>query len=97
MSADLADLTAVEMLSGYASGAFSPVEVNAAVQRRIDAVEHTVGALYAADPEAAARAARESEKAWHAGEPRGEIDGIPVRQGEHRHPWGAGTVGHRGQ
>jgi aspartyl-tRNA(Asn)/glutamyl-tRNA(Gln) amidotransferase subunit A len=77
-STELADLTAVELLRGYASRAFSPVEVNAAVQRRIESVEHTVGALYAPDPEEAARAARDSEAAWHAGQPRGDIDGIPV-------------------
>ena len=52
--------------------------MNAAVQRRIESVEGTIGALYAADPDAAAEAARESEARWHADGPRGAIDGVPV-------------------
>lgn len=75
---DLADLSAVAMLDGYADGSFSPVEVLASVQRRIDSLEPVVGALYAPDPEAAARAARASEERWRAGRPAGPLDGVPI-------------------
>jgi aspartyl-tRNA(Asn)/glutamyl-tRNA(Gln) amidotransferase subunit A len=75
---ELTELTAVELIEAYSRRVLSPVEVHAAVQRRIDSVESTIGALYAPDPQAAAEAARASEARWRAGEPIGAIDGIPV-------------------
>jgi aspartyl-tRNA(Asn)/glutamyl-tRNA(Gln) amidotransferase subunit A len=75
---ELADLSAVDLLQGYASKAFSPVEVHEAVQRRIEVVEPIIAALWAADPEASAAAARRSEARWRALEPVGALDGVPI-------------------
>jgi aspartyl-tRNA(Asn)/glutamyl-tRNA(Gln) amidotransferase subunit A len=75
---DLADLGAAELVRGYAAGHFSPVEVLAAVHRRIDAVESILNGLYAPDPRAAQAAARDSERRWRAGQPLGPLDGVPA-------------------
>jgi aspartyl-tRNA(Asn)/glutamyl-tRNA(Gln) amidotransferase subunit A len=76
--ASLADLTAVELSGGYASGALSPVDVIAAVNARITAWDPWLGATYAFDPDAALIAARASEARWHAGAALGPLDGVPV-------------------
>ncbi len=75
---DLADLPATDLLVGYREGTFSPVEVVDAVHARIEAVEPTLQALYAPDPDGARAAARASERRWQAGEPRGPLDGVPI-------------------
>ncbi|MFC4005180.1 amidase [Prauserella oleivorans] len=76
--AELTSLSATELIAEYRAGAVSPVEVTDAVLARIDALEGTVAALYAPDPDAARAAARESERRWRAGAPLGAIDGIPL-------------------
>ncbi|MBK1784503.1 amidase [Prauserella cavernicola] len=76
--AELTSLTATELITEYRAGTLSPVEVTEAVLARIDAVEGTLHALYAYDPDAARRAARESERRWLAGQPAGPVDGIPL-------------------
>ncbi|MGI8576197.1 MAG: amidase [Egibacteraceae bacterium] len=75
---ELADLSAVELLDGYRTSSFSPVEVLDAVQERIEALELTLRALYSPDPDAARRAAEESERRWRAGSPVGPLDGVPI-------------------
>ncbi|XHS00012.1 amidase [Sphingomonas sp. DBB INV C78] len=75
---DLADLTAVELLSGYRLGDFSPTEAMEAVIARADACEPQIAALYAYDPDGARAAARASTDRWHAGSPAGSLDGVPV-------------------
>ena len=75
---DLADASASELIAGYRDGRFSPVEVLEAVHARIDAVEPTVRALYAPQPEAARAAAHDSEQRWRAGAPCGPLDGVPI-------------------
>jgi aspartyl-tRNA(Asn)/glutamyl-tRNA(Gln) amidotransferase subunit A len=74
----LADVTAVDLVAGYRSGDLSPVEVLEAVHRRVDRLEPVLHALWAADPDAARRDARASERRWAAGEPAGPLDGVPV-------------------
>ncbi|WHT21756.1 amidase [Crossiella sp. CA-258035] len=78
MTTELPDLTAVELLAGYASGAVSPVEVTEAVLARIGAWEPSLQALYAPDPAGALAQAREAEQRWRRGEPMGALDGVPV-------------------
>ncbi|HEY2205302.1 MAG TPA: amidase [Pseudonocardia sp.] len=73
----LADLSAAELLTGYRSGKWSPVEVTDAVLDRVDRLEPTLHALYAADPERARAAARASEQRWRAGRAL-PLDGVPV-------------------
>ncbi|MGA0218049.1 MAG: amidase family protein, partial [Ilumatobacteraceae bacterium] len=77
-SRSLADCSAVEMLDGFRSHEFSPVEVMEAVQQRIDSREPLVKALWAADPERAMQEARESARRWRNGTPAGVLDGVPI-------------------
>lgn len=75
---ELPDLTALDLVRQYTAGTLSPVEVHTAVQERIAAVEGTLCALYAPDPEASLAMAQASERRWRAGTPAGPIDGVPV-------------------
>jgi Asp-tRNA(Asn)/Glu-tRNA(Gln) amidotransferase A subunit family amidase len=45
---------------------------------RIEQGEPTLAATWAFDPEGARRMARASEARWHAGQPLGPLDGVPV-------------------
>ncbi|MEV6317971.1 amidase [Streptomyces sp. NPDC051776] len=75
---DLADLTATELLAGYASGAFSPVEATRSALARIERTEPAVNAFVRVDAEDALARAAESEERWRRGEPGGLVDGVPV-------------------
>ncbi|WIX80638.1 amidase [Amycolatopsis carbonis] len=75
---ELADLTAVDLVAGYRAGTVSPVEATEAVLARIEAREPQLHALYAHDAASARSAAKQSEARWHAGEPLGPIDGVPL-------------------
>jgi aspartyl-tRNA(Asn)/glutamyl-tRNA(Gln) amidotransferase subunit A len=77
MSRDLADFAATELLAGYRSREFSPLEVMEAVQRRIQEREPVVKALWAADPDRAMSQARESTQRWQKQSPKGVLDGVP--------------------
>jgi aspartyl-tRNA(Asn)/glutamyl-tRNA(Gln) amidotransferase subunit A len=74
----LHDLSAAELLAHYKSKKLSPVEVADAVIARIQAWEPSLKALYAPDFEGARRGAKESEKRWHKGKPKGSLDGVPI-------------------
>jgi aspartyl-tRNA(Asn)/glutamyl-tRNA(Gln) amidotransferase subunit A len=74
----LHDLTAVELLASYKSKKLSPVEVIDAVINRIEAWEPRLKALYAPDFEGARREAKEAERRWQKGEPKGALDGVPI-------------------
>ncbi|WP_199430690.1 amidase [Qaidamihabitans albus] len=74
----LTSFSATELVAEYRAGTVSPVEVIDAVLTRIEALEPTLHALYAADPDAARAAARASERRWRAGEPLGPVDGVPL-------------------
>ncbi|MGP4016167.1 amidase [Saccharopolyspora sp. 5N708] len=76
--AELADLSAVDLVSAYRAGETSPVEVIDAVLDRVDSCESKVCATYALDPEAAREAARASQRRWRGGAPAGPVDGVPV-------------------
>jgi aspartyl-tRNA(Asn)/glutamyl-tRNA(Gln) amidotransferase subunit A len=71
------ELSAVELLERYRHRELSPVEVTEAVLNRIDALEPTLHALYAYDPEQARAAAKASEQRWRSGE-GGVLEGIPL-------------------
>lgn len=77
MSDELCDLSAVEMLAGYRAKTFSPTEVMASVQSRIERREPVVKALWAAQPERAVQMAADSTQRWVAGMPVGPLDGVP--------------------
>jgi aspartyl-tRNA(Asn)/glutamyl-tRNA(Gln) amidotransferase subunit A len=78
MSSDLCAQSAMELVDGYARGAFSPVEVLQAVLKRLDEVQPTLNAFRLVDPEAGFAMARASEARWHAGAPMGRLDGVPI-------------------
>lgn len=73
---DLADLSATELLAGYAARRFSPVEVTEAVIARIAAWEPRLKALYAFEPDAARAMAKASEARWLKREALA-LDGVP--------------------
>lgn len=76
MMTDLADLSATELLAGYAARKFSPVEATEAVIARITAWEPQLKALYAYEPDAARAMAKASEMRWLKGEALA-LDGVP--------------------
>lgn len=78
MNDNLADLTAIELLARYCDGSVSPVEAIDAVLTRVESLEPKLCATYALDATGARRAARESERRWHQGDPAGPLDGVPV-------------------
>ena len=75
---ELADLTAVSLVSSFKNKDLSPVEVTEAVISRIESYEPQLNAMWAFDPEAARIAAKASEARWLKGEPAGPIDGVPT-------------------
>jgi aspartyl-tRNA(Asn)/glutamyl-tRNA(Gln) amidotransferase subunit A len=77
-AADLATLSARDMLAGFARREFTPVEVHDAVQAVINHREPVINALSARDVEASGKGAADSADRWTRGEPLGPIDGVPV-------------------
>jgi aspartyl-tRNA(Asn)/glutamyl-tRNA(Gln) amidotransferase subunit A len=75
---NLADLSAVELVTAYKSKELSPVDVTEAVIERIEAYEPSLHAMWAFDPKAAREAAKQSESRWMQSDPSGEIDGVPL-------------------
>ncbi len=78
MTTDLTALTALELLAGYRSRAFSPVEVLQAVFERLEEVQPHLNAFRLVDPEVGMVMARASEARWQAGAPCGSLDGVPI-------------------
>jgi aspartyl-tRNA(Asn)/glutamyl-tRNA(Gln) amidotransferase subunit A len=76
--AELALLTATELVREYAARELSPVEATRAALDRIDRHDKVVNAFCLVDPELALAAARESEQRWQRGEPLGSVDGVPT-------------------
>ncbi|MGH3478803.1 MAG: amidase [Nocardioidaceae bacterium] len=76
--AELALLTAADLVRAYAGREISPVEATQAALDRIDAYDKAVNAYCLVDPDRALAAARESEQRWQRGEPIGSVDGVPT-------------------
>lgn len=75
---DLADLSASDLLKAYKEKSLSPVEVMAAVLGRTEQAEPLLQALWSPIPDQALADARHSEARWHRGEPKGNLDGVPI-------------------
>ncbi|WP_323845193.1 amidase [Microbulbifer magnicolonia] len=75
---DFIRMTAVELLHGYQSQAFSPVEVTEALLRQIERCNSAVNAYCLVDGDTSLAFARESEKRYRSGAPQGLLDGVPV-------------------
>lgn len=74
---ELASLGATELLAGYRSRRFSPVEVVTALSDRIAAVDPLVGAFTTTCLERALVEARAAEAAWARGSARA-LEGVPL-------------------
>ena len=74
----LHDLSAVDLIAGFRSRQFSPIEVLEDVLAHIAVWEPHIKALYAFDPDGARRVAKASTERWQKGEPTGSLDGVPV-------------------
>jgi len=74
----LHELTATDLLAGYRTRRFSPVEATQAVLGRVRALDGQVNAFCLVDAEQALARARESEARWIARAPMGPLDGVPV-------------------
>ena len=73
----LHELTATELVERYRQRTLSPVEVAKAVLARIEKLNPRFNAFNLVS-DSIVRDAEESEKRWHAGQPRGLLDGVPV-------------------
>ncbi len=78
MSDELIWKPATELVDGYRSGAFSPVDVTRAVLDRISEKDDALNAFVLADGDSAMEAARDAQERWHRKQPAGLVDGVPV-------------------
>jgi aspartyl-tRNA(Asn)/glutamyl-tRNA(Gln) amidotransferase subunit A len=77
MSPDLCALTASELVDAFRKKTLSPVEVSAAVLKRIETLNPVFNA-FSLVSESALDEAKASEARWLAGQPKGLLDGVPV-------------------
>ncbi|MEV0175270.1 amidase [Streptomyces sp. NPDC050803] len=75
---DLTALTAVQLLDGYRTGAFSPVDATRAALERAERIQPEVNAFVRITAEQALEQAEASAGRWRRGEPAGLLDGVPV-------------------
>jgi aspartyl-tRNA(Asn)/glutamyl-tRNA(Gln) amidotransferase subunit A len=78
MKNDLCSLSAAELLAGYRSKSFSPVEATRAVLARIEQLNPLLNAFNVVAQEQALAAAKASEARWRKRAPLGLLDGVPV-------------------
>ena len=78
MPTDPCALSAAELLSLYRRKKLSPVEVTKAVHERMRTLNPALNAFCVLDFESSLNAARQSERRWLKGEPRGLLDGVPA-------------------
>jgi aspartyl-tRNA(Asn)/glutamyl-tRNA(Gln) amidotransferase subunit A len=75
---DVTRLSATELIGLYRRRELSPVEATRAVLARIDSHNAVTNAYCLVRDDEALASAKQSEQRWHAGEPAGLLDGIPV-------------------
>jgi len=75
---ELSFKSASELVRGYKTGRFSPLEVLDAVLDRVNECEDRLNAWRLIDRKRARRRARESEVRWAKGKPCGLLDGVPA-------------------
>jgi aspartyl-tRNA(Asn)/glutamyl-tRNA(Gln) amidotransferase subunit A len=78
MSTDLCALTATELMDAFRRKTLSPVDVTAAVLKRIEALNPVLNAFNLVAAEEALQQAKASEARWLAGQPKGLLDGVPA-------------------
>jgi aspartyl-tRNA(Asn)/glutamyl-tRNA(Gln) amidotransferase subunit A len=72
------ELTALELMGHYRSGALSPTEALEACLARIDERDPALNAFCLLDGDRARAEARASERRWRDQAPAGALDGVPV-------------------
>lgn len=77
-STDLADLTATELVQGYAAGEFTPVDAAEAALARIAERDGDLNAFVLVDRESAMASAEASTERWRSGQTLGSTDGVPT-------------------
>ena len=75
---DLARMSAVDLVAGYASGEISPVEATQAAVDAITAYNDQVNAFVRVDEAGALDSAKQSEERWRSGRALGPADGVPT-------------------
>jgi aspartyl-tRNA(Asn)/glutamyl-tRNA(Gln) amidotransferase subunit A len=78
-------LTAHELVDGYRSAAFTPVDAMQSVLDRLDTVNPKLNAIIAVDRGGALHAAGESTSRWKNGSPLSDLDGVPVSVKDNLH------------
>lgn len=75
---EIAFLSATDLAAAYRARRLSPVEVTAALLRRIEHVNPTINAFVTVTADIALSSAQQSEAAFATGRVRGPLEGIPV-------------------
>jgi Asp-tRNA(Asn)/Glu-tRNA(Gln) amidotransferase A subunit family amidase len=75
---DPLDLTLAQVGARFRAGTLTPVELLDATLRRIDRLNPVINAMAGLAGGSARAAAEAAAARWAAGEPRGELDGVPV-------------------
>ncbi|HEY1612471.1 MAG TPA: amidase [Rhizomicrobium sp.] len=78
MAEEIHEMTAADLSSAFAARTLSPVEVCQSCLGRIEALDAKINAFCLVDPDAAMRAAEDSEARWSAGAALSPLDGVPV-------------------
>jgi aspartyl-tRNA(Asn)/glutamyl-tRNA(Gln) amidotransferase subunit A len=78
MTSDLCTLTATELVDAFRKKTLSPVDVTAAVLKRIEALNPALNAFNLVAAEEAVQQAKAAEARWMRGQPKGLLDGVPV-------------------
>ncbi|MGE6699490.1 amidase [Hyphomonas sp. NPDC076900] len=76
--AELFELSATDLIAGFTTRTFSPVEVARAVLERVEQVNPLINALVFLSADEVMEAAQESEARWLKNAPLGALDGVPV-------------------
>jgi aspartyl-tRNA(Asn)/glutamyl-tRNA(Gln) amidotransferase subunit A len=77
MTTDLCAMTATALLDAYRKRTLSPVEVAQSILKRMEALNPRLNAFNLISDRALDEA-KASEARWHAGQPAGLLDGVPV-------------------
>lgn len=78
MKNDLCSLSATELLRLYRRKKLSPVEVTRATLERIEKLNPSLNAFCFLDSVSSLKEAKQSEKRWAQGAPKGLLDGVPA-------------------
>jgi Asp-tRNA(Asn)/Glu-tRNA(Gln) amidotransferase A subunit family amidase len=74
----LVELSAIDLVKGFASGAFTPSDLVEACLARIADVGPAVNALTVVDAQRGRAEAAAATKRWREGRPLGPLDGLPI-------------------